>query len=238
MGFFHTLIGPDHYLPFVAMARIGRWSLGRTLGVTLLCGIGHVAGSIVIGFIGIGCGIALFKLESIEAFRAEIAGWLLLAFGLTYFTYGLWRAIRNQPHSHVHVHEDGTIHTHKHTHTDEHLHVHAGNPQSSIPATAGELHPQSKEPRLTPWVLFTIFLFGPCEPLIPFLMYPAAQADYRSVGLVAGLFGATTLATMTAIVAALYLGATAIPFARFHRYAHAMAGFVIVCCGVAVKAGM
>jgi nickel/cobalt transporter (NicO) family protein len=229
MGFFHTLIGPDHYLPFVAMARIGRWSLGRTLVVTLLCGVGHVAGSVAIGFIGIACGAALFKMESIEAFRAELAGWLLLAFGLTYLTYGLWRAIRNRPHSHVHVHDDGTIHTHLHTHTDEHLHVHASPPTPDIRQPAS---------RLSPWVLFTIFLFGPCEPLIPFLMYPAAQGDYRSVALVAGFFGAATLATMTAIVVALYLGAAAIPFARFHRYAHAMAGLVIVCCGAAVRLGI
>ena len=37
----HTLLGPDHYLPFVAMSRVGKWSLRKTAIITVLCGIGH-----------------------------------------------------------------------------------------------------------------------------------------------------------------------------------------------------
>ena len=56
LGFTHTLTGPDHYLPFVAMSRIGRWSLSKTVAITIACGIGHVAGSVVLGMLGIALG--------------------------------------------------------------------------------------------------------------------------------------------------------------------------------------
>ena len=49
IGFIHTLAGPDHYLPFVMMARARQWSQRKTLWITLLCGIGHVLSSVVLG---------------------------------------------------------------------------------------------------------------------------------------------------------------------------------------------
>ncbi|MFM7845635.1 MAG: hypothetical protein ACKPEY_15600, partial [Planctomycetota bacterium] len=97
IGFIHTLFGPDHYVPFVAMARAGQWTRRKTLAITLLCGLGHVAGSVALGLIGIALGALLLKLEWIETVRAEVAAWLLLAFGLLYFIYGVVRAIRHVP---------------------------------------------------------------------------------------------------------------------------------------------
>src|SRR5437879_4637524 len=69
IAFFHTVLGPDHYVPFVAMSRAGRWSLAKTTIVTLLCGIGHVGSSAILGVVGVGLGVAVFKLKTIEAFR-------------------------------------------------------------------------------------------------------------------------------------------------------------------------
>lgn len=248
IGFFHTLFGPDHYVPFVAMSKIGRWSLSRTLVVTLLCGIGHVASSIVLGLAGVALGVAVFKLEDIEASRGAIAGWMLVAFGLVYFVWGIRQAIRNRPHTHLHVHENGTIHTHQHTHVTEHLHVHQSTHQHNRHDTTGEAampatvaaNPEEQVPtgRMTPWVLFTIFLFGPCEPLIPFLMYPAAKGSMWGLAWITALFSITTLATMTAMVASMYLGASFLKLGRFERYGHAMAGLLILACGTAIKAGL
>lgn len=59
IGFIHTLLGPDHYVPFVAMGAARRWSTRRTLWITSLCGIGHVLGSVLIGLVGIGIGVSL-----------------------------------------------------------------------------------------------------------------------------------------------------------------------------------
>lgn len=85
LGFVHTVLGPDHYLPFVAMAKARNWSRAKTVAITAVCGFGHVASSVVLGFIGILAGAAVFRLEALEAVRGNLAGWLLLAFGFAYF---------------------------------------------------------------------------------------------------------------------------------------------------------
>ena len=68
IGFIHTILGPDHYLPFLVLSKARKWSISKTLGITFLCGLGHVLSSIVLGIIGITLGIAVFKLEAIESF--------------------------------------------------------------------------------------------------------------------------------------------------------------------------
>src|SRR5687767_6381683 len=110
IAFVHTILGPDHYLPFAAMSRVGGWSIGKTAWITALCGVGHVLSSVILGFVGIAFGIVVLKLEHVEEIRGDLAGWLLLTFGLIYFSWGLARAIRNAPH--LHVHADGTVHMH------------------------------------------------------------------------------------------------------------------------------
>jgi ABC-type nickel/cobalt efflux system permease component RcnA len=233
LGFVHTLLGPDHYLPFVAMSRAGGWSLTRTAVITLACGAGHVLSSVVLGLIGVALGIGVFKLQAIEAARGELAGWLLLAFGLAYFVWGVRRAIRNRPHSHVHVHGNGTVHLHEHSHVHSHTHVHA---PPHVPAAAASTESNPGR-RLTPWVLFLIFVFGPCEPLIPLLMYPAATNSIWGLVLVTLVFGVTTLATMTIVVLLACSGATKFTFGRFERYSHATAGLLVVVCGTAILLG-
>jgi ABC-type nickel/cobalt efflux system permease component RcnA len=223
IGFFHTLTGPDHFVPFVAMARVGNWSLRRTTLITLACGLGHVLSSIFLGALGIALGLALARLEWFEGARGEMAGWLLLGFGMAYLVWGLVRAIRNRPHAHVHAHEDGTVHVHKHTHQDEHLHVHAQGDRAG---------------RMTPWVLFAIFVFGPCEPLIPILMYPAATLSMSGVVAVSVVFGATTLITMLTLVLGGYLGVRSLSLPWLERYSHALAGGAITACGAAIHFGL
>ncbi|MDP1854065.1 MAG: sulfite exporter TauE/SafE family protein [Candidatus Omnitrophota bacterium] len=219
IGFFHTVFGPDHYLPFVAMSKARKWNMAKTGVVTLLCGLGHVLSSVVLGFIGIALGVAVFKLESIESFRGDIAAWFMLIFGFTYFVWGLRMAIRNKPHNHSHEHARHGLHEHPHKHSDEHLHIHAANEKANI----------------TPWVLFTIFVFGPCEPLIPILMYPAAKGNITSVAIVAAVFGIATISTMLALVFIFSYGLSKIPLARLERYSHALAGLIIFFCGGAIK---
>ena len=91
IAFIHTLLGPDHYLPFVALGEAKKWSLPKTMLITFLCGLGHVLSSVIIGFIGIAAGVAVNKLVGIETVRGSIAAWLFIAFGLIYMVV----AIRN-----------------------------------------------------------------------------------------------------------------------------------------------
>jgi nickel/cobalt exporter len=237
LGLMHTLLGPDHYLPFVAMSRAGGWSLTKTTVITVLCGIGHVLSSVILGVVGVAVGFTVFKLDTltaIEAVRGNVAGWLLLAFGLAYLVWGVHRALRNKPHTHLHAHADGTIHHHTHRHANNHAHVHAP-PYAPEQGAPGE---ERAAGNMTPWILFTIFVFGPCEPLIPLVMYPAAQGSAWGVALVTFVFGAITLATMTTVVMLAYLGTAPLGLGRFRRYNHALAGLLVVACGTAILAGL
>ncbi len=42
LGFIHTLLGPDHYLPFIVLSEAKKWTIKKTMLITLLCGMGHV----------------------------------------------------------------------------------------------------------------------------------------------------------------------------------------------------
>lgn len=218
IGVVHTLLGPDHYLPFLAMSQARNWSTTRTIVITVLCGLGHVLGSIVLGLIGVAAGVALSRLEAFEAIRGSLAAWMLIGFGFAYFVWGVHRAIRNRPHEHLHVHKGGEAHTHTHVHQSAHAHVHS-----------------EKSGDLTAWALFLVFILGPCEPLIPILMYPAARSSTTGMFMVAGVFAFATITTMLAAVLLAGWGASFVKLGKAERYAHAVAGAVICCSGLAIE---
>ena len=84
------------------------------------------------------------------------------------------------------------------------------------------------------YALFIVFIFGPCEALIPLFMYPAAQQSSGLVMAVATVFGLTTLATMLAGVAVTTLGLNRLRVRLDGRYSHAAAGASIAACGGAI----
>ena len=75
VGTVHTLLGPDHYIPFIAMAKARRWSLTKTAVVTVLCGLGHVGSSVVLGVVGIALGLAVSHVKGAESWRGNVAGY-------------------------------------------------------------------------------------------------------------------------------------------------------------------
>ena len=235
VGFLHTILGPDHYIPFVALARSNKWTARKTVLVTTLCGIGHIVGSVAIGAIGIALGTLVFQIESIESFRGDAAAWLLIGFGIAYLTWGILRAVRDVPHTHLHSHSDGTVHTHLHKHDLEHRHVHESVQVEDEIST----NPTQRNKRsLTPWILFLIFVFGPCEVLIPLLMYPAAEANTFAIIAVVTAFSVATIFTMVATVMLIVYGMSIVKLPNLHRFSHAVAGFAVLTCGVLVKFGL
>ncbi|HLD36221.1 MAG TPA: sulfite exporter TauE/SafE family protein [Planctomycetota bacterium] len=221
IGFTHTLIGPDHYLPFLMLGRANKWSLTKVTVVTILCGIGHVLSSIILGIIGGVFGVALNKLVDIESLRGDIAFYMLVGFGLAYFIWGVRYALRRKQHQHAHTHvQEGEIapHSHGHSHLSSHSHPHQGN------LTAV-------------WTLFIIFVLGPCEPLIPILMFPAMTYNWFGVGVVSAVFGVVTVTTMTVIVILVYKGMDRlkIQWSFLEKWSHALAGFAIAIAGLIIK---
>lgn len=223
IGVVHTLLGPDHYLPFVALARARGWSLARTLRVTLACGIGHIIGSIVLGFVGIAAGIQVASLEWVEGLRGDLAAWALIAFGLCYMSWGLRRAWRRRPHTHWHRH-GAKLHRHAHDHFGEHSHVHTGVDSADEAPTR----------TLSAWAIFVVFVLGPCEPLIPVLMFPAARESVSGVIAVAGIYALATVMTMLFAVTAACWGMQRLQMPGLNRYGQAIAGGVILCCGLGI----
>jgi sulfite exporter TauE/SafE len=221
IAFFHTLLGPDHYLPFIMMSWARRWSNAKTAVITFLCALGHIGSSVVLGLVGVAMGLAVERLTGAESIRGRIAAWLLIAFGLAYLIWGIRYSYRTQSHQHTHSHVsgEGHGHMHPHSHFGGHTHVHDVESMKS----------------LTPWILFTIFVFGPCEPLIPFLMYPAAKGSLFGLLLVTAVFGATTTATMLATVFLGKAGVNFLPLRSLQRYTHAVAGATILLCGLAIE---
>ncbi len=218
LGFFHTLLGPDHYLPFIVLSQAKNWSLRKTMWITFFCGIGHVLSSVLLGMAGILIGISVSKLVDVESFRGNIAAWLFIAFGLVYLIISIRNLVRKKKHTHSHFHLGGEKHVHEHNHQDEHTHIH----QTDVVST-------------TPWILFLIFVFGPCEPLIPILMYPAAENNIGGTILVSVLFSVVTIATMMTIVLAFKLGLSKINLKPVEKYSHVIAGGMILFSGLAIQ---
>jgi sulfite exporter TauE/SafE len=216
-GFIHTILGPDHYLPFIVMSKARNWNLKQTLFTTLYCGMGHVASSILIGFLGIALGYGISHIEGVESIRGTLAGWAFFIFGFAYMSWGIFKAIKNKPHTHPHSHGNSQLHTHKHEHNTDHAHLHA-----------------QKTKILTPWILFIIFVLGPCEILIPLVMIPAANHDTNGIVAISILFSAVTVLTMCAAVTIGYYGFKILPTAKIDRFMHAIAGATISLSGFAI----
>ncbi|MBI5512020.1 MAG: hypothetical protein HY903_24950 [Deltaproteobacteria bacterium] len=217
IGLSHTLLGPDHYLPFLMLARARGWSLLRTLTVTAACGVGHVLSSVLIGAVGLAFGVAIGALERAEGVRGDLGAWAFVAFGLAYAAWGARQAVRRArglaPHQHVH---------------QVHIHGHGDHPH-------GHAHDHMSDPS-TFWTLFLAFVLGPCEPLIPLFVLPASRGRYGLAITTAVVFGVVTVATMLSVTLLGFLGLRRLPLGPFNRWSHAMAGGVIALSGAGVLA--
>lgn len=222
IGVIHTIIGPDHYLPFIVMAKARNWSKQKTLRITILCGLGHVGSSVLLGAIAIIFGASIIALAGIESFRGDLAAWALVFFGMTYLVWSLRKELKNRTHTHEHEHSDGSEHSHEHSHVHEHGHV----------------HKMDSKKNLTPWVLFVIFVLGPCEPLIVLMMYPAITNNLFGLVLVVFAFCAATILVMMIMVLGALKGLSFLPLSKIEPHTNSIAGATIALCGVAILFGL
>ncbi|MEN8204014.1 MAG: hypothetical protein ABFS28_15560 [Bacteroidota bacterium] len=218
LGVIHTLLGPDHYLPFIVLSKARNWSRTRTLWITFISGVGHVSGSVILGLVGIAMGISLSRLEAIEASRGSVVGWMLIAFGILYSSYGLYRYFKRGTHMHM----PAFLRPRSIRHRDLHL-------------AEGDLEKDDDAGRITPWILFLIFVFGPCEVLIPMLVYPAAEMSGFGIFMVALVFGIATVGTMLLVVFLGYKGFSFIRFKGREYRIHLFAGMVILLAGIGMQ---
>ncbi len=95
LGAGHTIIAPHHYLPFAAVGKSAGWSNAKTLFVTLLCGFGHLASSLVFAGIAVALTFGAASVEYFQHFRGDIAQFVFLGFALAYTIFGLKRGLRS-----------------------------------------------------------------------------------------------------------------------------------------------
>jgi sulfite exporter TauE/SafE len=207
----HTITGPDHYLPFIALSKARGWSFIKTLSWTIICGCGHVWSSVLLALGGAAIGWNLSKIHFLENVRGGIAGWFMLLFGLLYGTWGLWRAFKNKTHKHFDTYEDGDMYVYEHKH--------------------GQAIAPTERHKVTPWVMFIIFLLGPCEPMIPLLYFPAARHSWNGMLLLIITYTLVTLLTMIAMVILGYYGLAFLKTDKLEKYMHALGGLTLLICG-------
>lgn len=207
----HTVTGPDHYLPFIALSKSRGWSFAKTVGWTIICGCGHVWSSVLLGLGGAAIGWSLSKISWMENVRGGIAGWVMLVFGFVYGIWGLYRAYKNNPHKHFDLQEDGAIYVYEHKH--------------------GAAVASQDRHKVTPWVMFIIFILGPCEPMIPLLYFPAAKKSWGGMVTLITIYTTVTLLTMVTMVVLGYMGIAFVKTEKLERYVHALGGLTIFICG-------
>ncbi len=216
VGATHALLGPDHYLPFIFLARARGWSAKRTAGITAVFGAAHVLSSLLLGSIGLLAGLLAARLEALEAVRGSLAAWALIGFGIAYAAWGLRRTVRDtgglEPHSHG---------------RSVHLHTHGDRPHAHR-----QLHGETGS--VSFWTLFAIFVLGPCEPLIPLLALPASRGRWDWVLWTVLVFGVATVASMVGMTLAGLAGLKPLLAQRLQRWSHALAGAVIAFSGLAI----
>lgn len=215
VGVVHTVLGPDHYLPFLMIGRARGWSRTRTVSVATTCGLAHILSSVALGSIGVLLGVTVGRLEQMEGGRGSLAAWALVAFGVAYGLWGIRRAVRRKRGMAAHTH-----------HGHVHLHSHGDRPHDHGTRVSG------RGP--TFWALLTVFILGPCEPLIPLFMLPASRGQWGLAVLASVVFGAVTLISMAVLTLVGLAGLEHIRFGRLERWSHALAGAVIAASGLSI----
>jgi len=178
--------------------------------------------SVLLGAVSLFFGLEL--MQAVGERLENLAGVLLIGFGVAYGAWGLHRAMRARIHREVHdvlpEHQhresgqvdlsDGQQHHHHHHH-----------------------HAPLANRRLTPWTLFLLFSADPCVAVVP-LMFASAPLGWISTLMVVLAYEVATIATMVALVLPSRVAAGALRARWADQYGDAIAGAVIASVGVAV----
>lgn len=207
----HALI-PDHWLPFVLMARTENWSQRRTVLLVALAGLIHVMVSFAVaaGVILLAGSPARHLAERVGASLELLAGLLLVLFGLVYGISAHFREAR------AHAHGGGGTNA-----PPDHIHAH------------GHLLERWFHGAITPGALVAIIGVSPCVLLQPILFGAAGQGALVMIAAASG-FAICTLATMIAVTMAAGHGMNHLDLPFFTRFGDLLSGLLIAGIGVYV----
>jgi hypothetical protein len=138
-GVAHVVSGPDHLAavgPFSVTGRGAAWKVG------LRWGLGHAAGTILVGLLALGAR-ELLPIELLSVWGERLVGAALILLGVL----AIRALLKTRVHTHVHTHGEVT-HTHIHAHADgdldhahgAHLHDHSATSFGLLHGVAGGSH--------------------------------------------------------------------------------------------------
>lgn len=218
VAFFHAAI-PTHWLPFVLVSRTRGWSRGKTLGVALFAGMGHVLLTSVLGLLIAWLGFQLD--EEIGHAFAPVAGGLLIAIGLYYF----WRQFRGggichhaMPGSHHHADEHCGDEAEHGSHWEHEL-----RDSKLAAANTGDWAAISG--------LFLMLTLSPCEGFLPVYL-SAVQFGWTGFVVLSLILAVATLAGMTVFTWLTLVGFERLRLSYFERREAGLLGVIFVVLGL------
>jgi nickel/cobalt transporter (NicO) family protein len=218
VAFFHAAI-PTHWLPFVLVARARSWSRTRTLMVTTLAGLGHVA---LTSLLGLGIAWFGFQLEEKVEWFPWLAGGLLLAFSLFYF----WRQWRGTGICHHHT--PGTHH---------HASEHCGEEREQSHWDAELKDSPLVSKKAGEWTaisgLFVMLTLSPCEGFLPVYL-SGVQFGWKGFVVLSVILAVATLAGMTLFTWLALVGFDRFRLKAFERHEAGLLGILFAVLGVLI----
>jgi len=219
VAFFHAAI-PTHWLPFVLVARARGWTRLKTLAVTMLAGLGHVALTSLLGL-----AIAWFGFQLDERLGRTFpwfAGGLLVAIGFYYF----WRQWRG-----------GGICHHKIVGSHHHADEHCGHAEDHS-HWEDELKDSTLVSRRTgDWAaisgLLLMLTLSPCEGFLPIYL-SGIQFGWRGFFVLSLILALGTLIGMLLFTWLTLVGLEKVKLKNFERYEAGLLGLLFTVLGVVV----
>jgi hypothetical protein len=208
----HALI-PDHWLPFVLMARAQGWSERRAATLTGLAGVLHVLVTVVAGGLTIVVGSA--SIHSLAERSGHslgfVGGFLLAVFGVA---YGIFRHLRE-----ARIHAAAGPERVDQSVAGGHVHVH------------GHLLERWFHGALTAGALVLVIGISPCALLVP-ILFAASAAGLGAVLAAALGFGLCTIGTMVGVTIVAMRGMRRIELPFFTRYGDLISGALVGAVGL------
>jgi nickel/cobalt transporter (NicO) family protein len=219
VAFFHAAI-PTHWLPFVLVSRARGWGRAKTIAVTTLAGLGHVA---LTSFLGLLIAWFGFQLdERVGRAFPWVAGGLLLVFAAIYF----WRQWTGTGICHHHP-PGGHHHASEHC-AEEHEHSHWQEEIQESPLVSRQAGD---------WTaiggLFVMLTLSPCEGFLPVYL-SGVQFGWRGFVVLSVILAVATLGAMTLFTWLALVGFERFRLKVFERYEAGLLGALFGLLGVLV----
>ena len=211
----HALI-PSHWLSFALVGKARKWSVGRTLQLTLWAGAGHVAVTILLGLLVSIAGKSLWHLDKIpERTEHLVTSTLLILLGLWF--------IRQQRQGVGCAHD----HHHDYSHTDV-------SENTNLPVTAERVEGVRQE-RLasatTTGALFLGMTLSPCLDLLS-VFIAASRSSWATIAGVSLTMAVVTLSSMLTLVLLAHKGLERVRFGWLERNEGYAVGGALVGLGI------